>query len=444
MSYTSPFHPYVEMMASYNQWSRPLRAAQLPVQDVPSIYAVDLAYQMATFFNWESLEIKGLSRFRRNERWEIEMSVIGMAIALSFCLTSSKNQDALPRENREYLVKTFNGFVPGLGSFAVPDSNLYGDSAKWFLRAARYVTECVQRCGLRMKEENPLVHTASIAGNLSGAAAGLKHLEKFEDTNPTGDLLGPLRGSPILGSSEQESPSLLESKPSVLPPPVPGTQIAPPIRPTPPRRDHAPSATSSSTNIFDLLDAVTDKQRSMVAESEFTKWRDYGLEVARLQRIPEAMVRDLLPTAQDADHSVYQLSDLEESLEKLMPGRRQWLLDEGVRRTDFDKYWSAPRWVREYIAKLTRRNFELEVQSKLTAGTERNTAFAEAMFFIPLYVIAPAEDGDNALHLPIELFERARRHLVAVDDKQYCDYMVKHELLSASDYVRRAISEGVL
>jgi hypothetical protein len=71
-------------------------------------------------------------------------------------------------------------------------------------------------------------------------------------------------------------------------------------------------------------------------------------------------------------------------------------------------------------------------------------ALSRAAFFIPLYAFAPAEDGDNTLHLPIELFERARRHLIAVEDTQYCDYMVKNKLLFASQYVRQMIAEGGL
>jgi hypothetical protein len=77
-------------------------------------------------------------------------------------------------------------------------------------------------------------------------------------------------------------------------------------------------------------------------------------------------------------------------------------------------------------------------------GQSQRDAVSRAAFFIPIYTFAPAEDGDNTLHLPIELFERARRHLIAVDDTQYCDYMVKNKLLFASQYVRQMIAEDVL
>lgn len=444
MSYVSPFHQFVETNAAYNKWSGSLRAAQLPVQDAPSIYVVDLAFLMATFFDWGMLGVKGLSRFRKNERWDVEIAVINMAIALSNCLSSADNPEALPRENRNYLLTTFNGFVPELGSFAVSNSDLSGDPSRFFLRASTQITECVRRCGLRLTESNPVAVTAAIAANLSGAVGAVKRLFLYVSPAPPDDLLGPLRGSPRLTSSVQESPSLIGTGQALPPPVVSGTSSFQPPNPIPPQPENTSSGTTPFLSVFDQLDGVTDKQRTVVAESEFARWHEYGLEVARLQRIPERFVRGLLPSFEDADHSIYRLSDLEELLEQLMPGRRQWLVAEGVRRADFDLYWSAPRWVSEYIVMLTRRNFELEVQSKVAAGTEMRQALAEAMFFIPLYALAPADDGDNSLHLPVELFERARRHLAAVDDDQYCDYMVKNGLKSATDYVRAKISQGVL
>ena len=442
MSYTSPFHPYVDLFASPHQWLRPLRSDQLPVQDVPSIYAVDLAFHMAFFFNWDSLGIKGLSRFRSNERWDREISVINIGISLSHCLIASKNLEALPRENQEYLRKTFNQIIPQLGDFAIPEEDLYTDAAKWFLRAMRFVIACVERCGLRVKDDNLLTQSASLVGCLTGSIAAVKSFDEFKKAIPTQDLISPLYGSrpvsevvnaPSLRDPEQEAPA----------------RPAPPVRPSPPRREPAeqresPATRSDNPTVFDFLTAAVDPAGTELAKNDFNEWKKYVLDVARLQRIPEPLIADLLPSERSADHTVYRLSQLEDELEKAMPGRRQWLATEGVRRSDFDKYWSAPAWVREFLIRLTRRNLELEMKNGGNPGESQREALSRAALFIPIYAFAPAEDGDNTLHLPIELFERARRHLIAVDDTQYCDYMVRNKLLFASQYVRQMIVDGVL
>lgn len=439
MAYTSPFHPYVDLMASPHQWLRPLRSAQLPVQDVPSIYAVDLAFHMATFFNWDGLQIKGLSRFRSNERWDREISVVNIAICLSHCLTLSKNPDALPRENQVHLRSTFNQFIPQLGDFAIPEEDLYSNAAKWFLRATKLVLSCVDRCGLRVKDSDPLIQSAQVVGNLAGSVAAVKSFDAFKEAIPTQDVLSPLYGSRPR-TAPADTPSLIEP---VQSPPVRPT---PPTRPTTPRRNNSDSLSPRPGNqtVFDFLTAAVDSAGTEAAKNDFTEWKAYVLEVARLQRIPEPLVADLLPSESSADHTTYRLSQLDDELEKAVPGRRQWLATEGVRRTDFDKYWSAPAWVREFLIRLTRRNLELEIKSGGHPGESQSDALSRAALFIPIYALAPAENGDNTLHLPIELFERARRHLIAVDDTQYCDYMIKNELLFASQYVRQMIAKGVL
>ena len=442
MAYTSPFHPFVDLIASPHEWLRPLRSAQLPVQDVPSIYAVDLAFHMSTFFDWEGLEIKGLSRFRSNERWGREISIVNIAICLSYCLTASKNPDALPRENQEYLRSTFNQIIPQIGDFAIPEEDLYSNAAKWFLRATKLVLGCVERCGLRVKDSDPLSQSAQVVGNLAGSVAAVKSFDAFKEAIPTQDLLSPLYGSQPR-PAPADTPSLKES---VQPASVRPTS---PTRPTPPRRDNSdspdsPTSRPGNPTVFDFLTAAVDAAGTESAKNEFTEWKTYVLDVARLQRIPESLIADLLPSESSADHTIYRLSQLDDELEKAIPGRRQWLATEGVRRSDFDKYWSAPAWVREFLIRLTRRNLELEVKSGGSPGESQPEALSRAAFFIPIYTFAPAEDGDNTLHLPIELFERARRHLIAVDDTQYCDHMVKNELLFASQYVRQMIAQGVL
>jgi hypothetical protein len=442
MAYTSPFHPFVDLMASPHPWLRPLRSAQLPVQDVPSIYAVDLAFHMATFFDWDGLDIKGLSRFRSNERWGREISIVNIAICLSHCLTLSKNPDALPRENQEYLRSTFNQFIPRLGDFAIPEEALHSDAAKWFLRATRLVLDCVERCGLRVKSSDPLIQSAQLVGNLTGSVAAVKSFDAFKEAIPTQDLLSPLYGS-LPRPATAETPSLRESVQSA---PVRPT---PPTRATPPRRDNSESRDSPTTRrgsptIFDFLTNAVDPAGTESAKNNFSEWKTYVLDVARLQRIPEPLIADLLPSESSADPTIYRLSQLDDELEKAMPGRRQWLATEGVRRSDFDKYWSAPAWVREFLIRLTRRNLELEMQNGGKIGESQSDAISRAAFFIPIYAISPAENGDNTLHLPIELFERARRHLIAVDDTQYCDYMLKNEFRLASQYVRQMIADGVL
>lgn len=435
MAYKSPFKGYAEMITRDKPWLKPLQSESLPEKHAPTQYALDLAAAMCFYLNWSDFGIKGFSRFRRNESWERESSALGIGICLAFGLSSTKNPAVIPIRNREYLRKAFDGFIEGLGDLAIPNQELIENSAKFFVRILDLISSTAKRNGLRIDARFQLTdyfqRAAPLIGFITGATAAVRTFPEFERAVPSRELWAPLFGPPDSPMEQDSSQTLLDDVA-----PQTSKQVGGSIN----SRNQEPS----HSNIFHLLRVQPSSFGTQTASNDVAKWMEYCLRAARMMRVPPGLVSDLLPTAEQANHTVLNPSEVEDELERLMPGRRQWLLDFKVRRQDFDQYWSAPEWVREYIARLPRRKLELEISSRIEQGTDRRQAIGQAGFFVPLYSLQPPDGEDSAFTVPIELFERANRHMSTLEDRKYCDFMVSNDLVNANQYIRLMLESDEL
>lgn len=432
MTYQSPFKGYAGLVTRDRPWLRPLQSDSLPDKHAPTQYALDLATAMCFYLNWSDFGIRGFSRFRRNESWERESSALGIGICLGFGLSSTKNPAVIPVGNRDYLRKSFNEFIMGLGDLAVPDQEVIENSAKFLIRILDLISSTAQRNGLKIETESRFTdymqRAAPLVGFISGATAAVRTFPEFEQAVPSRELWAPLFGPPQSEVATDQSQSLLGN--------------------TTPRTSEQVSGTtnreSDHSNIFRLIRAQPNSSGTNLARNKFDEWMEYCLRVTRMLRIPPGLVTDLLPTPEQANHDVLTPGEVEDELERLMPGRRQWLLDFKVRRQDFDQYWSAPEWVREYLARVPRRKLDLEISSRVEQGADQRQAVSAAGLFVPLYSFQPPDQVDSAFTIPIELFERVNRHMSTLDDRRYCDFMVENQLFYANQYIKLILESDEL
>ena len=160
-----------------------------------------------------------------------------------------------------------------------------------------------------------------------------------------------------------------------------------------------------------------------------------------MQRIPERLISDLIPPREVADHSLKDLTSWEDALEQTFPGRRQWLLDEGVTRRDFDTFWGFPSWVQNFIERLMSRNTQLEYQGHLSTDLSEDAAMSATAMLIPMYDVSPRGASIMFRPLPFELFERVRKYLATVDDVAYQDEIVANKFITCNQYLRMCINE---
>lgn len=435
MAYQSPFKGYAGLITQSQPCLKPLQSESLPDKHAPTQYALDLATAMCFYLNWSDFGIKGFSKFRRNESWECESSALGIGICLGFGLSSTKNPAVIPVGNRDYLRKTFNEFIDGLGDLAIPNQEVIDNAAKFFIRILDLISSTAQRNGLKIETDSRatdyMQRAAPLVEFISSATAAVRTFPEFERAVPSRELWAPLFGPPQSALAPDQSRTLLGDAT-----PQTSKQASEPTR--------SEGQKPSQSNIFHLIRVQPYSSGTQLARDNFAEWMEYCLRAARMMRIPPGLVTDLLPTLELANHNVLTPGDVEDELERLMPGRRQWLLDFKVRRQDFDQYWSAPEWVREFVARLPRRKLELEISSRMEQGIERGRSLGEASLFVPLYSLQPPVQIDSAFSIPIELFDRANRHMSTLDDRQYCDFMVGNELVHANQYIQLKLeSDGL-
>ena len=386
---------------------RGLHAADLPEPDYRSVYALEFAEVLLFNMSFESLEIKGISRFKKNQSWESLRTPLCLAVVINF-LTSQANQSSIFSEkNAHYLRERFNSIFDDMGCLiALPTDNPI-DMAATASRSIRVIDSVVEKCQLTYSSDNnPLSRMMYLSASIAGAFAGAKSL--CNSSGISGDLLEPLRAIP--DTKEFVEPN------RHLPPPI----EAPKSEPKP----HPVSGLSNAGS----------------AESQYEQWVQYCKDVASLQRIPERLITDLIPPKEIANHSLKPLSDWEDALEQTFPGRRQWLLNEGVTRKDFDTFWSFPSWVQNFIEALMKRNQQLEFKGHLhSEKSEEKAAFLTAMF-VPYFDVKPHDAGPETRPLPFELFERVRKYYASLDDSWQSEF-ASNDYVTLNHYLRMCIRE---
>ena len=397
---------------------RVLSSSSLPEADETSIYAVDLAMASSGLLNFENFYLKGHSRLRENKKWNSLRPVISFAFSLAQLTLLSGNATILSPENAAYVSRQLNFLLPDLGSLLlttgeqqIPDSY----SPSWVLaRSIRLMDHAISISGMSYKQGNELERMTTLMAEFAEVFRRLQYVANTSHSSSLqGDLISPLRPKSPLMNSESRS-----------------IANPPPSRPSNTRNE--------STE--DARPLVSFSQRS-----SYEEWVTYCKEIGKLQRMPERLFLDLIPPKEVADHLTKSIDVWEEFLEERIPGRRNWLSEEGVTKEDFSGYWSQPAWVLEFIEKLMDRNLQLEYQAHLELGESEEFSQLSALAFVPRFSTSPPEDDSLPFRaLPFELFERIRHHLASVDSEQFQAEMISNDCFFVNDYVRRRIKSGLL
>lgn len=386
-------------------------SAELPEQDYRSVYALELAHIFALNLTIENFDIKGLSRFRQNLKWESLVGPLHLGIAIIHLTALAEERSLFSEANGMHLRLKFDDRLSELGLLVPLHADHLVDLPAAAARSARLCDKAVNFAGLRYGSGDEIsrlfmISTSAVYANL----ATKKHvIETFrENRQPLEDHLAPLKSAP--DSSSFRTPGKNDP---------PSLQIKPVEA-----KDHP---------LRGLSDAGS-------AEPQYDNWVKYCLSIASSIRIPERLVADLIPPKEVADHSLKNLTKWEMGLEETFPGRRKWLLDEGVTRADFDTFWGYPSWVQNFIERITQRNLELEYKGQLGLGKSEDEAMRLVAMFIPVYSVNNEEAESEFRRLPIELFERVRKYFAGETDDWQVEF-VTHRYITINQYIRQLISE---
>lgn len=381
----------------------------LPEQELRSCLALELSYLYACWFTLEGFEIKGASRFTQNKSIHSLRTPVALAIRIAFGTNLYDQASLFTLRNADYLKETFDRKISGLGGLVNRPSEPPLESSFIFARSISMIDAVVEKSGLRYskKGDNFLTKSAALYGAIQGSTAAVTSFLTSQNI--------PAGWSQIL--KEPPSTARLRTRPDATPPKT--EPIEQPIK-------HHPVAGLSNAGS---------------AWEQYEQWVDYCKNVAALQRFPERLTLDLIEPKEIADHSLKDLTAWEDALEQTFPGRRQWLLDEGVTRRDFDTFWGFPSWVQNFIEKLMSRNTQLEYQGHLSTGLSEDAAMSATAMFIPMYEVSLSDVPIMFKPLPYELFERVRMHLATVDNVAFQDEIIANKFITCNQYVRMCIKE---
>jgi hypothetical protein len=162
---------------------------------------------------------------------------------------------------------------------------------------------------------------------------------------------------------------------------------------------------------------ATSRAAAVTEPSSLThaEWKDYCLQLADRRAVPRRFAEELLPAEAELHWHVKPLREFEEILEQSFPGRRAWLVSEGVTSADFDRFWSRPPWVQNYIEALVNLNLQLEIRGQLDRGEDEDLAYAIAAVSLPVYGNEPESADSPGLKVPWELFDRVEAYWAKLD-----------------------------
>lgn len=393
-----------------------LRSADLPEQELRSCVALDLSFIYGCSFSFEVFEIKGLNRrrFKQNANstfWTNFRTPVTHAIQIALLCNSYEQVSLFTPKNADYLKAIFDNKIPGLGDLVNHPSNERLELSFIVARSLRMIDHLVEKSGLQYAGSEDFIKKS---GNLIAAFAGCKaggnsYLNGNGMTTDWSHIL-----------KEPPSTAHLKAKQEPIPPSTESVE-----RPL------------SQNPLYGLSNAGS-------AVEQYDQWVDYCKGVAELQRIPERLISDLIPPKEIADHSLKDLMAWEDALEQVFPGRRQWLLDEGVTRRDFDTFWGFPTWVQNFIEKLVARNQQLEYQGHTERGKSEAIALGLTAMFIPVYETFTKDVPVMFRPLPFELFERVRKFLATIDDGALQNEIIAKDLVTCNNFIRMCIKEKML
>jgi hypothetical protein len=407
---------------------RTLNSKALPQSDACSEYAVDLAIFCSEIINENNFQIKGLSRFKENKRWNSLKFPLFYAIALSQLSLVSKNGDLLSPTNASYITRQLELTMSGLGSLVLSTGNdsspVSIDPLKIFAKSIRLLDTAVEISHLGYKSGSEMERIDILVREVGDLFARIKHVSNelyFEVLQ--GDFVSPLRRSPT--SFPQPPNNAFEG--SVI-------------------EDEQINNSQNFVGIDGLNHSFDFKRLALgSARDEYPSWVSHCQNIGRLQRMPERLFMDLIPPLEIANHTIKNVFEWQKFLEKQIPGRSKWLVSEGVSDKDFVQFWAQPAWVQNFIEKLMSRNLQLECQAHIDRGEDIDSAREIAVAFIPMYGNIPPTDEDIPFRqLPIELFDRVRLHLAITNHENVQSEMISNDCFFINDYVRRRIKNGLL
>ena len=409
--------PLTEVTKVFNKMGRAESLASLeglwpkdlPEQELRSCLALELSYLYACWFALDVFDIKGISRSNQNKTLYSLITPVALAIRIAFNNNIYGQSSLFTERNADYLKIAFDKKIPGLGGLVIRPSDPPLESSFIFARSIKMIDALVEKSGLQYskKGDDFFKKSTALYAAIQGSTAAVKEFLSSQDI--------PKGWSEILKSPP--STAHLRTTPEATPPTA--EPIEQPIK-------HHPVAGLSNAGS---------------AESQYDQWVNYCKNVAAMQRFPERLMSDLIPPKEVADHSLKDLTAWEDALEQTFPGRRQWLLDDGVTRRDFDTFWGFPSWVQNFIEKLMSRNRQLEYQGHLNNGLSEDSAISATAMFIPMYEVSPDDVPIMFKPLPYELFERVRKHLATIDETAFQDEFIANKFVTCNQYVRMCIKE---
>lgn len=292
--------------------------------------------------------------------------------------------------------------APGAEELIVAPSDL--EFSQVCAKCARLLTEAAGRTGVRLKKDSLEITVAAMPAALTGSLAGMKALFGQRDCfAPFSEAVPPSVGraltQPVIEASTRVSNETVERPPIASRTPTGG---------------------------------------------DFAQWRSYCAKLANARRIPERLIEDLIPAESQADWHVKNLGEWEAVLEQAMPGRRRWLAQEGVTRSDFDNFWALPAWVQTFLEALSTRHFELEVAGQRQMGEDEDTALMMAVVTVPRFSASPPAEFSEFGPLPFELFDRVGKFWTGLSMDDINELVVAGKLRSANTYLRSLIASGEL
>ena len=382
-----------------------LWANDLPEDDYASTYGLEMANLLAFWIDLGPI-VQGFSRFKKNEAWTSVEQPLCLGIAIAF-LTAQMGKSSIFTENNATHVRTkLNSRLDGLGELVNLPSDPILEVAVAAARASGVIDSAVYSARLTFSSSNQLERMMKIPPVVAKSFATVKTF--LEHKGVSGDHFAPIRG--VSNSTE-----LVSTK-----------------KPTPANFDEIDADSKSRY--------LSGTSYVLNSESQYEYWVQYCRDAAELQRIPQRFINDLIPPTEFANHSLKKLSEWEDALEERFPGRRQWLLDEGVTRKDFDTFWGSPSWVQDFIMEMMRRNQQLEFKSFMATGESEKQAAIHTAMFIPYFDIQPRDVGPETRPMPVELFERVRKYYASLDDSWQSEF-VANKCITLNNYLRMCIRE---
>lgn len=409
-----------------------LYGRNLPQRTLKDCYAADLAAVCSFYISSSVFEdlAKGLTPVKNTKtQWHQERKATAYAMALAFISALSGHRGAVSGANAEYLRRELDRYSPGAHELIqFYDESPGLDYAALCARSARLFEESMRRAGVKPRHDSLAMLTQMhplVAGALAGAGAYLGTNPKRSDAPVSGGLLDFLKDVQAVDAPDFR-------------PPVAATRRD---EPTPPDADGA----------------VIGNAR-----------RDYQLWVSRCQgfiderRLPREHFEPLIPSPDDADHTLRDPERWIFELNRIYPGRNEWLATEGVRSDDIHSYWGAPAWVQKFQAALVEEEFRLQVKATVMDGTDMADAIATALFFLPTFTVASPNTPDYRRvaqlpldsrfekpgllpePLPFELFPRINRFLAQHTGREVEQLIMNNSLRAMNQLCRLQIQRGDL